>query len=153
MGLYARPVLYRTVYPVSVPGDVFDYIINEERAEFLVNAGVERYEDIRGSQKVELLNELVSQIPVPWASVRFDAFTYHYAFDYLKRYKPKLLYIAFDETDEYAHEGKYDQYLYSANRLDGFIKNIWNWVQSDRNYKNKTTRLIAHHTQIGRAHV
>ena len=122
--------------------DVFDYILNEERAGFLVNAGMERYEDIRGNKSLELFNELVFQIPVPWASVRFDAFTYHYAFDYLKRFKPKLLYIAFDETDEFAHEGKYDQYLYSANRLDGFIKNIWNWVQSDHNYKNKTTLII-----------
>ena len=122
--------------------DVFDYIINEERAGFLVNAGMERYEDIRGSQKAELLNELVFQIPVPWASVRFDAFTYHYAFDYLKRYSPRLLYIAFDGTDEYAHDGKYDQYLLSANRLDGYIGNIWNWVQSDHHYKNKTTLIV-----------
>ena len=64
--------------------DVFDYILNEERAGFLVNAGMERYEDIRGNKSLELFNELVFQIPVPWASVRFDAFTYHYAFDYLK---------------------------------------------------------------------
>ncbi len=130
--------------------DVFDYIINEKRAGFLVNAGMERYEEIRGSQKAELLNELVFQIPVPWASVRFDALTYHYAFDYLKRYNPKLLYIAFDETDEFAHEGKYDQYLLSANRLDGYIKNIWDWVQGDHYYKNKTTLIVT--TDHGRGH-
>ena len=72
------------------------------------------------------------------------------AFDYLKRYNPKLLYIAFDETDEFAHEGKYDQYLLSANRLDGYIKNIWDWVQGDHYYKNKTTLIVT--TDHGRGH-
>ena len=122
--------------------DVFDYILNEKRAGFLVNAGMERFEESQGNQKGELLNEMMFQIPVPWGSVRFDAFTYQYAFDYLKRYKPRLLYIAFDGTDEFAHEGKYDQYLLSTNRLDGYIKNIWEWVQSDYRYKNKTTLII-----------
>ena len=122
--------------------DVFDYILNEKRAGFLVNAGMERFEESQGNQKGELLNEMMFQIPVPWGSVRFDAFTYQYAFDYLKRYKPRLLYIAFDGTDEFAHEGKYDQYLLSANRLDGYIKHIWDWVQSDYRYKNKTTLII-----------
>jgi bisphosphoglycerate-independent phosphoglycerate mutase (AlkP superfamily) len=74
--------------------------------------------------------------------VRYDAFTYHYAFDYLKRNKPRLLYIAFDETDEYAHEGKYGQYLKAANVLDGFIENLWDWLQSDYRYKNKTTLIV-----------
>ena len=82
------------------------------------------------------------QIPVPWGSVRFDAFTFHYVFDYLKRNKPRLLYIAFDETDEYAHKGKYGQYLKAINALDEYIKNIWDWVQSDDRYKNKTTLII-----------
>ena len=122
--------------------DVFDYIINEKRAGFLVNSGMERLEETHGSQKAELLNELMFQISVPWGSVRFDAFTYHYAFDYLKRQNPRLLYIAFDETDEYAHEGKYGQYLKAANALDGFIENIWDWVQSDDRYKNKTTLIM-----------
>jgi hypothetical protein len=122
--------------------DVFDHILNEKRAGFLVNSGMERLEGPFANQETELLNEMMFQIPVPWASVRFDAFTYQYAFDYLKRHKPRLLYIAFDGTDEFAHDGKYDQYLLSANRLDGYIKNIWDWVQSDNHYENKTTLLI-----------
>ncbi len=122
--------------------DVFDYIINEERAGFIVNSGMEKFEEAYGSQKAKLLNKLVFQVPVPWGSVRYDAFTYQYAFDYLQRHKPRLLYIAFDETDEYAHEGKYGQYLNAANALDGFIQNIWEWTQRDYRYKNKTTLII-----------
>jgi hypothetical protein len=122
--------------------DVFDYIINEQRAGFTVNSGMEKFEETYGSQKAKLLNELLFQVPVPWGSVRYDAFTYQYAFDFLQRHKPRLLYIAFDETDEYAHEGEYGQYLNAANALDGFIQNIWEWTQSDYRYKNKTTLIV-----------
>lgn len=122
--------------------DVFDYIINEERAGFIVNSGMEKFEEAYNSQKAELLNELIFQVPVPWGSVRYDAFTYQYALDYLQRHKPRVMYIAFDETDEYAHEGKYGQYLQAANALDSFIQNIWSWTQSNYRYKNKTTLII-----------
>ena len=109
--------------------DVFDYIINEERAGFVVNSGQEEFHGLRGNKQAEIINKLMFKIPVPWESVRFDAFTFYLSFNYLKDKKPRLLYLAFDATDEYAHDGQYDQYLYSMNRLDGYIKSIWDWVQ------------------------
>mgnify|MGYP001406022449 FL=1 len=122
--------------------DVFDYIINEERAGFVVNSGQEEFHVLKGNRQAELINKLMFKIPVPWASVRFDAFTFYLSFNYLKAKKPRLLYLAFDGTDEYAHDGQYDQYLYSMNRLDGYIKSIWDWVQSNSGYRNKTTMII-----------
>ena len=69
------------------------------------------------------------QIPVPWKSVRYDAITHNFAKTYLEEFRPKLLYIAYDETDEYAHEGKYDQYLIAANQLDQYnLKEIHLYV-------------------------
>ena len=123
--------------------DVFDYIINEERSGFPVNSGLEQFHGLKGNKKNELMNELMYQIPVPWGSVRFDAYTYHYAFNYLKTKRPRVLYIAFDETDEYAHYGQYDQYLYSMNRLDTYIKSIWEWIQKSYYYKDRTTLIIS----------
>jgi hypothetical protein len=63
-------------------------------------------------------------------------------FEYLKTKRPRVLYLAFDETDDFAHDGKYDYYLNSANYTDGFIKELWQWVQNQEDYKNKTTVLI-----------
>jgi len=62
--------------------------------------------------------------------------------EYVKKNNPKLLYISFDETDDFAHQGKYDLYLHSAQYTDGFIRTLWNWCQSNENYKNKTTLII-----------
>ena len=56
----------------------------------------------------------------------------------------------YDETDEYAHEGKYDQYLIATNLLDEYIAELWNWTQKNYHYKNKTTILIT--TDHGRGH-
>lgn len=52
------------------------------------------------------------------------------------------MYIAYGETDDFAHDGRYDQYLISAKRTDKYIGELWNWVQSHKKYKDKTTFII-----------
>ena len=56
--------------------------------------------------------------------------------------KPRLLYIAFDETDDYAHAGKYDFYLNTARNEDEWIGELWKYVQSTPEYKDQTTMII-----------
>ncbi|MBN8575435.1 MAG: sulfatase-like hydrolase/transferase [Cytophagales bacterium] len=122
--------------------DVFPSIINRERSGIPVNAGFESATQKPLSAREVFLNELQVQIPSPWGGVRLDAFTHHYAIEYLKKYKPKVVYIAYGETDDFAHNGKYDAYLKSAYQTDQFIKAIWEWVQSEPQYKNKTAIVI-----------
>ena len=121
--------------------DVFPYIINEQRSGVPVNAGFRSAEgDLTDHER--FLNEIQPQIPSPWTTVRFDAFTHHYAMEYLEKYAPRLLYISYGETDDFAHDGKYDQYLNSAAQTDAFINDIWTWVQSHAPYRNATTLII-----------
>ncbi len=122
--------------------DVFPFIINEERSGIPVNAGFKTATRKPLSEREIFLNQLQSEIPSPWSSVRFDAFTHHYALEYMKKYKPRVVYIAYGETDDFAHNGKYDAYLKSAHQADQFIKAIWEWTQSEPQYRNKTTILI-----------
>ena len=74
--------------------------------------------------------------------VRLDINTYLGAKTYLKEYKPKVLYIAFDETDDFAHSAMYDQYIKSAHAEDAMIADLWNTLQSMPEYKNKTTLIV-----------
>ncbi len=122
--------------------DVFPYIINSKRSGIPVSVGNGVPEGIELSETEEVLYELQKQIPRPWGSVRWDAITYHLAFHYLKQNRPRLLYIAFDETDDYAHEGKYGHYLRSAHKTDAYLSNIWSWLQSNRQYRGRTTLII-----------
>ena len=122
--------------------DVFPYIINEKRSGVPVNAGFEKSVDRPLSDKEVFLNRLQDEIPSPWGSVRLDAFTHHFAMEYVKKHEPKLLYIAYGETDDFAHDGAYDHYLKSAYQTDQFIKELWQYIQSTPAYKDKTTLII-----------
>lgn len=75
--------------------------------------------------------------------MRYDAFTHHFAKEYLEKNKPRLLYISYGETDDCAHDGAYDHYLKSAHQTDAFIKDLWEYVQSQEQYINKTTIIVS----------
>ncbi len=121
--------------------DVFPYIINTRRSKIPVNSGIV---PAKGNlnEKEKVLNELMYEVPNPLGDVRLDAFTFHYAFEYMKSKKPRVMFISFDETDDFAHGGKYELYLRSAHYTDTFVKTLWEWCQSNDQYKNKTTFII-----------
>jgi hypothetical protein len=123
--------------------DLFPWIIHEERSGVLVNAGFDTCSDADATILEKSANLLQPLIPSPWSTVRLDAFTHLYAFEFLRRKKPDVLYIAYGETDDFAHDGQYDAYLTSANRTDGFVRQLWEWSQSDPAYKDKTTLIIS----------
>ena len=121
--------------------DVFLYIINEERSGVPVNAG---FESAVGdlTEKEAWLNELQAQTPSPWTSVRLDVFTHHYAFETLNQDRPRLMYISYGETDDFAHNGDYRHYLDAAYRTDAFIRDLWEWIESDSGYAGRTALVI-----------
>ena len=122
--------------------DVFPYIVNEGRSGIPVNAGFRPAPGPHLTLREQLLNELQPQVPTPWGSVRLDAFTHHYALEYIRKTRPRVVYIAYGETDDFAHDAEYDAYLHAARRTDGFIEELWNWVQTDPEYRNQTTFII-----------
>lgn len=119
--------------------DVFPYILNRERSGIYVNADVDSFP--RSTPELRLLNDLQYLAARP-IDVRPDIFTYMAAREYLKQYKPRVLYIAFDETDDYAHGGQYDQYIKSAHAQDAMIADLWRTIQAMPQYKDKTALLI-----------
>jgi Type I phosphodiesterase / nucleotide pyrophosphatase len=119
--------------------DVFPYILNEQRSGVYVNADVDTLSF--AVPALQLINDMQFLTTRP-IGVRPDVFTYFAAREYMKAYQPKVLYIAFDETDDFAHGGEYDQYLKSAYAEDAMIADLWNYIQSSPQYKNKTTLII-----------
>jgi Type I phosphodiesterase / nucleotide pyrophosphatase len=119
--------------------DCFPYILNKWRSGLYVNSDVDtlRFAD----PNLKLINDMQLLTAKP-LGVRLDLLTYFAGREYLKKYKPKLLYIAFDETDDFAHAGEYDQYLASAHAEDGMIADIWSTIQAMPEYRNKTTLIV-----------
>lgn len=121
--------------------DVFPFIINAQRSGIPVNAGFMPVTHEPTAREV-WLNDLQAQIPSPWATVRLDAFTHNYALEAIRSDRPRVLYMAYGETDDFAHEGKYAQYLDAAHRFDSYLKELWETVQADRHYRNRTVLLV-----------
>lgn len=120
--------------------DVIPYVLRAEQAGIYVNAGTNM---ARGSvsEMERWLNEKQTIVKNPHGS-RYDAFTFRYAMEYLKRQRPRVLFISFDETDEHGHGGRYDEYLKSAHQADQMIAELWHWLQAQDDYKDQTTLLI-----------
>lgn len=122
--------------------DVFPYIFNRQRSQLHINAGFESAGGYELSAEMQQLNQLQKDIPSPWHSVRLDAFTHRFALDYLTRVKPDAMVIAYGETDDFAHDGRYDEYLKAARRTDRFIAELWQTLQGMPGYRNNTILMV-----------
>jgi hypothetical protein len=123
--------------------DAFRRILNEKRCGFPVVDGFETVSVGNISAKQKLINEMLVNSYKPFGEEEcLDVFTHYAAMEYLKNNKPRVLYIGYGETDEWAHGGKYKSYLNAANQVDKWIEEIWSYVQSDPFYKNNTILFI-----------
>jgi len=122
--------------------DVFPYIINAERSGVYVNAGWQPTEDGSGAASDRTLDYVIRNVTPVWENVRFDVLTFLGALSYLEARHPRVLFIALDETDSWAHEGRYDRYLEAAHRFDGFLRTLWETVQQMPAYRGTTTLVV-----------
>ncbi len=122
--------------------DLFPWIFNAERAGFPVNAGYAALEGFPANPRIQLLNELKADSPRDWDDEVYDNLAFHTALEYLKERKPRVLFLSLGETDDWAHDTKYGEYLRSARRADGYLKTLWDTVQSMPEYRGVTTLVF-----------
>ncbi len=117
--------------------------LNKENSNMLISVP---WENLPGDSLTEaetLANEIQHYAPKTFGIIeRLDFEVYALAKSYLLARHPKVIYIDFGDTDEYAHAGKYAHYLLDAHNLDDMIKNLWEMMQQDPFYKGKTTFMI-----------
>ncbi len=107
-----------------------------------VNGGFSVAEGTDLTAREQFHNELQPRVPSPWGSVRLDAFTHHYALEYMKKSHLELVYIAYGETDDFAHDGNYEAYLKAAYNTDTLIRELWDFIQKNPFYKDNTLFII-----------
>ncbi|MBL7744182.1 MAG: alkaline phosphatase family protein [Chitinophagaceae bacterium] len=123
--------------------DAFDRILNEKRAGFPVVCSFDTTGGRKPTANEKLINAMLKDSYKPWLEGEcLDVFTHYMAMEWLRTRKPKVLYIAYGETDEWAHAGMYRSYLDATHQVDTWIKQIWDFVQSDPKYRNKTSLFI-----------
>lgn len=118
------------------------YAVNNERGGFAASVAYEPHLSANPTPTLQLAADVMSTMARPWGAERYDAFTYLYAIETLKSEHPKVMYISFGDTDEFAHAGEYDKYITAAHYTDQFIRNIVEACEADPFYKGKTTYLL-----------
>lgn len=122
----------------------FDRILNQERGKFPVYSAFDPLGGDHPTAAEKMINNLAKDAYRPFGDEEvLDVFTHYGAMNYLRSKKPKVLYISYGETDEWAHLGHYKDYLMAATMVDKWIQDIWNFVQSHPQYKNKTAIFIS----------
>jgi hypothetical protein len=122
--------------------DVFPYILAEQRSGVPVTAGWEPIAAPDLSEREKAINDLIATTHKIWPVECYDSFTFEAALEHLRRRKPRVLYIAFGETDEFAHEGRYDHYLNAAHRFDASLKTLWGTIQAMPELRDRTSLVI-----------
>ena len=107
-----------------------------------INAGYQALASGSWSPRLAELADNQFELLTPWRTVRHDYSTFELALEYLKAVKPRALYIALGETDDWAHERRYDRTLESARYFDRCLRRLWQAVQADPAYRGKTTLIV-----------
>jgi hypothetical protein len=121
---------------------VFHDIFNEARSHLPVRSGATLVDaadrSARGRQFLELYRtttRLEGEDP-------FDSFLYQALKEHLKTHHPRVLFVGFGDTDNWAHSGRYDAYLDTAHHVDDFVGRLWQQMQAIPEYRGQTTFII-----------
>ena len=120
--------------------DMFHSIGERRPGAVLINAGFREFPG--GSPRMRELSALQFRVMTPWDSVRHDHITFEMALEHMRTKKPRLLYIALGETDDWAHDRRYDRTLQAIEYFDTALRELWSFVQSSPQYKDSTSIII-----------
>jgi hypothetical protein len=119
--------------------DAFQWISENVSGSIFIDAG---YAESNVTPRIAELSKLQRDIPTDDESSRYDWFTFEMALDYLKNIKPRVLYIAFNDSDEWAHKNRYNRVLETINYYDRCFEILWNTLQSMPEYRDQTALII-----------
>jgi hypothetical protein len=123
--------------------DVIASVFNPDRSHLTANAGYDPLVSVPLTPRLELLNTLKAEFPHVWGDEPFDVIPFYTAVEYLQAKKPQVLYLSLGETDDWAHGGQYVEYLDSAHRVDAYLRQLWDLVQSMPEYQGNTTLIFS----------
>ena len=129
--------------------EVIGVAVQHKKGAVFTNAGFEAYS--HPDPIIRAMSRQQFETQTPWDTVRHDEYTFRFGMAHLKAYRPRVFYLSFGETDDWAHEKRYDRVLSAIARFDSHLKELWDWLQGDSQYRGKTTILIT--TDHGRGDI
>lgn len=139
--LHAKPAFVGKVSAFATWG-VFREIFNAPRAGFPVFAGWDPPAMAAAGTADPTLDRLFRTTTQIWDNNSLDALTQAAVVNHVQAKKPRVLFVGYGETDEWAHARRYDLTLRSAQSVDAFIAELWHTMQAMPEYRGTTTFII-----------
>ncbi len=120
----------------------FKDIFNVARSKLPMQVGWDAPYAPPAGARQELLNRLYATTTRFDGEDVFDSFMQVPLIDSFARTQPRVMFIGYGETDNWAHQGRYDLVLHSAHGFDQFVAELWRTIQALPRYKDQTTFII-----------
>lgn len=121
---------------------VFDDVFNRKRSRLTMQTGWTLEPHARETPRDALLRRLFATMTRFDEEDLPDALLQVPLLDYVRTGAARVLFVGYGETDNWAHQGRYDLVLDSAHRFDGCVRELWDTMQSMPVYRDKTTFII-----------
>jgi hypothetical protein len=123
--------------------NVFKHIFNEPRSHLQMLVGWDvPYTGSSLTPRQQLMNDLYRHTTALDDEDTYNSFIQVPLLDHLKAEHPRVVFVGYGETDNWAHQGRYDLVLESARDFDHFVEELWTTVQSMPEYKDQTTFIL-----------
>jgi hypothetical protein len=122
--------------------DVFPFIFRAADNGLPIHAGWVPIREPDLSERQRFVNAMLDELPRYWPDNTFDVVVMEATREYLRRHKPRVLFVGLGETDEWGHGRRYDLYLGAAYNSDRFLARLWETMQRMPEYAGKTTLIV-----------
>ncbi len=139
--LHGRPGFAGNVAAFS-GWDVHASILNRQRSGLFVEVAGEEVTVARTPERAAELQYMFAHLPQVWPGFVFDALTFARCREYVLMKRPRVLYLALGETDEWGHGRRYDLYLHMAHTADAMIRELWEIAQAHDDTRGHTSLVI-----------
>jgi hypothetical protein len=120
----------------------FSDIFNVSRSHLPLQVGWQLPYRGELTPRQDLLNQLYQTTTRMDEEDVYDAFLQVPLLDSFATRQPRVLFVGYGETDNWAHAGRYDLVLHSAHLFDHFVEQLWNTLQHLPAYRDQTTFII-----------
>jgi hypothetical protein len=122
--------------------NVYDNIFNRSRSGLVMQTGWTLPKSTHDTPRDALLRELYETTTRLDDEDTWNSFLQIPLLDYVKAAHPRVLFVGYGETDNWAHQGRYDLVLDSAHGMDHFVQELWDTMQAMPQYHGTTTFII-----------
>ncbi len=138
--LAQKPPFFENIAVFSSWSNLY-FVLNAQECNFSVNAA-NKCTALKNGQKEPLPEDTPLSTGILHTLFRPDSITWQLAQAFLEKKKPSILYVSLMETDELAHEARYDATLDAIHTLDSLTGDLWQRMQNDPEYRGKTALFL-----------